>query len=330
MSESKVKFVADIVAGDAVQEVFVLADKSMGHKRDGNPFMNVTLADKSAQVKGVVWDDVARMAACAQTGDFVRVTAQAGEYRGVLQLVVKNMVKVPQEAVAPEDFLPSTSRNVDQMFDRLRAMTDTLDSKPLLELMNAFWADSEFVRQFKRAPAAKMMHHAYIGGLIEHTLSMVLLADKVAGHYGGVDRDLLVVGAIVHDIGKIRELSYKYRLDYTDEGRLLSHITIGVELVNEKMQSIPDFPKEIAALIKHMIVSHHGSREFGSPEPPKTIEAVLLNYIDEIDSRVNAIREFVAADDPDASWTSYHRLLGRQFYKGDPLPPKEAPDRSNS
>ena len=140
----------------------------------------------------------------------------------------------------------------------------------------------------------------------------------------------MIVGAILHDIGKIRELSYKHRLDYTDEGRLLSHITIGVELVNEKMQSIPDFPKEKAALIKHMIVSHHGSREFGSPEPPKTIEAVLLNYIDEIDSRVNAIREFVAADDPNASWTSYHRLLGRHFYKGEPVPPKESPDRTKS
>lgn len=330
MAESKVKFVEDLIAGESVDEVFVLADKNMGHKRDGNPFMNVTLADKSGQVKGVVWDDVARMAASAQTGDFVRVTAQAGEYRGVLQLVVKNMVKVPEEDVAPEDFLPSTSRNVDQMFDRLRAVTDTLDSKPLLDLMHAFWEDSEFVRQFIRAPAAKMMHHAYIGGLLEHTLSMVLLADKVAGHYGGVDRDLLMVGAILHDIGKIRELSYKHRLDYTDEGRLLSHITIGIELVNEKIQSIPDFPKEKAALIKHMIVSHHGSREFGSPEPPKTIEAVLLNYIDEIDSRVNAIREFVAADDPDAHWTSYHRLLGRHFYKGEPAPPKESPDRIKS
>lgn len=330
MVEKKVKFVADIVAGESVNEVFVLADKSIGHKRDGNQFMNVTLADKSAQVKGVVWDDVSRIAAAVQAGDFVRVTAQAGEYRGVMQLVVKNMANVSAEDVAPEDYLPSTSRNVDQMFDRLRAATDTLDSKPLLDLMKAFWEDSEFVGQFKRAPAAKMMHHAYIGGLMEHTLSMVLLADKVAGHYGGVDRDLLMVGAILHDIGKIRELSYKHRLDYTDEGRLLSHITIGVELVNEKIQSIPEFPKEKAALIKHMIVSHHGSREFGSPEPPKTIEAVLLNYIDEIDSRVNAIREFVAADDPNATWTSYHRLLGRHFYKGEPIPSNESPDRAKS
>ena len=169
---------------------------------------------------------------------------------------------------------------------------------------------------FKRAPAAKKMHHAYIGGLLEHTLSMTLLADKIAGHYSGVDRDLLIAGAVLHDIGKLRELSYQNTIDYTDEGRLLSHITIGIEMVNAKIAAIEGFPKETADLVKHMIVSHHGTRAFGSPEPPKTIEAVLLNYIDEIDSRVNAIREFMAADDADEPWTAYHRLLERQFFKG--------------
>ncbi len=316
MSDVKSKYVSEIVAGEGIDDLFVLADKSMAHKRDGNPFLNLTLADKSGQIKGVVWDNVEHIAAAAQAGDFVRVSAQAGEYRGVLQLVVKAMAAVGPEAVAPEDFLPSTTRNVDQMFDRLKAATDTISSKPLADLMSALWRDPEIVQRFKRAPAAKMMHHAYIGGLLEHTLSMVMLADKIAGHYGGVDRDLLMVGAVLHDIGKLRELSYGHNLDYTDQGRLLSHIVLGVELVNDKIQTIPDFPNELAALIKHMIISHHGAREFGSPEPPKTIEAVLLNYIDEIDSRVNGIREFMASDDPNATWTSYHRLLGRHFYKG--------------
>lgn len=319
MAVAKHRFVMDIVAGDVIDDVFVLAGKRTAHKRDGNLFLNVTLADKSGQVAGVVWDDVARICAAAQTADFVRVTAQAGEYRGGLQLVVKNMVVVPPEEVVPEDFLPATSRNVDQMFERLKAATDTIASKPLLDLMNAFWADSEIVRRFKRAPAAKMMHHAYLGGLLEHTLSMALLADKVAGHYSGVDRDLLLVGAVIHDLGKIEELTYDHSLDYTDAGRLLNHITLGIELVNEKIQLIADFPKELAVLIKHMIVSHHGARELGSPEPPKTVEAVLLNYIDEIDSRINAIRDFMASDEPDARWTSYHRLLERHFYKGEPV-----------
>ena len=227
------------------------------------------------------------------------------------------MSAVPQDAVSPDDFLPTTSRDVDQMFERLKALTETIAAPALKALMNAFWEDDALVRAFKRAPAAKMMHHAYIGGLLQHTLSMALLAEKIAGHYVGVDRDLLIVGAIVHDIGKIRELAYGHNIDYTDEGRLLSHIVIGLEIVDQKIRSIDAFPPKVANMIKHLIISHHGAREFGSPEPPKTIEAVLLNYIDEIDSRVNSIREFMSNEDPEASWTSYHRLLERHFYKGD-------------
>ena len=322
--EAKKTFVSHIASGESVSDIFVLAEKSMGHKRDGNPFLNLLLADKSGQIKAVVWDNVAQIAASANAGDFVKIGATAGEYRGTLQLVVKSMAPVPADAVAPEDFLPASTRSADKMLERLKSLTDSMTSPSLRALMNAFWADADLVRLFMRAPAAKKMHHAYLGGLIEHTLSMALLADKVAGHYSGVDRDMLIAGAVLHDIGKVRELSYDFSIDYTNEGRLLSHIAIGLEMVNTKIASLKEFPAEQAALIKHMIVSHHGAREFGSPEPPKTIEAVLLNYIDEIDSRVNAIREFMAADDQGAPWTSYHRLLERQFYKGETRDPGAA------
>jgi len=310
----KKKFVADIVANETVQDIFVLAEKNTAQKRDGNPFMTVVLADKSGQIRGVAWDNVERLAASVSAGDFVQVQASASEYRGALQLVVKSIEAVPVEEVAPADYMPATPRDVEQMFTRLRDAAGTLQSPMLKALLDAFWADDALVKQFKRAPAAKKMHHAYIGGLLEHTLSMVMLADKLAGHYSGVDRDLLVAGAVLHDIGKVREFAYTHRIDYTDEGRLLSHIVIGVQMVEAKIQSIQDFPDHLAAMVKHMIVSHHGVREFGSPEPPKTIEAVLLNFIDEIDARVNAIREFMAAEDPGASWTAYHRLLERHFY----------------
>jgi 3'-5' exoribonuclease len=183
-------------------------------------------------------------------------------------------------------------------------------------LFSAFWADGDFVASFKRAPAAKYMHHAYLGGLLEHCLSMASLAEKLARHYSGIDADLLVAGAVLHDIGKIREFDCGVQIDYSDEGRLVSHIVIGVEMLNEKLRTLPSISPERAHLLKHMIISHHGVREFGSPEPPKTIEAVLLNYIDEIDAKVNGIRQFMAREDPDASWTSYHRLLGRHFYTG--------------
>ena len=189
-------------------------------------------------------------------------------------------------------------------------------SVPLRKLIEAFWNDNELVHRFKTAPAAKKMHHAYIGGLLEHTLSMVSLSDKIASHYSGIDRDLLLTGAILHDIGKTKELEYEFKIDYTDEGRLLSHIVIGLKMIDEKLSTIENFPEDQLLLLKHLIVSHHGSQEFGSPEPPKTIEAVLLNYIDEIDSKVNGIRDFIATEDPNEDWTSFHRILGRHFYMG--------------
>jgi len=309
------RFVSDLAAGSTVDEVFLLARRNMAHKKDGNPFLNVTLADRSGQVNGVVWDQVERIAAAAAEGDFVHVRAQAGEYRGSLQLVVKDMARVPEEQVDAADFLAATTRDVDQMLDGLKNMTARMQTPYLRALFDLFWADADFVAAYTSAPAAKHMHHAYIGGLLEHTLSMAILSETIAKHYSGVDRDLLLAGVILHDVGKTRELDYARRIDYTDEGRLLSHIVIGLSMLDEKLKQLPDFPEDQAQLLKHMIISHHGSREFGSPEPPKTIEAVLLNYIDEMDSRVNSIREYVAKDESDGSWTSYHRLLERHFYK---------------
>jgi 3'-5' exoribonuclease len=226
------------------------------------------------------------------------------------------MQSLAADAVDPTDFLPMTGRNIDGMLERLMQITAGLQTPYLRALFEAFWQDNEFVQQFKRAPAAKKMHHAYIGGLLEHTLSMVLLTERIAGHYNGVNREMLLAGAVLHDIGKVRELAYRFRIDYTDEGRLLSHIVIGLQLIDAKIKEVKDFPPEEAFLLKHMVVSHHGTREFGSPELPKTIEAVLLNYIDEMDSKVNGIREFIAADESGEGWTAYHRLWGRQFYTG--------------
>jgi 3'-5' exoribonuclease len=309
-------FIGDIRAGDGVEDVFVLAQKSMAQKRDGGNFLQIELSDKSGSLKGVLWDQVETTAAQVSAGDLVRVAGTVSEYRGALQIVVRTMVPVEAETVDPSDFLPTTGRDIDKMFLRLVQLGATIESKPLRKLLDRFWEDEAFVRGFKNAPAAKKMHHAYIGGLLEHTLSMALLADRVAGHYSGVDRDLLLAGAILHDIGKVREFDFKYRIDYSDEGRLLSHIVIGVRHLEEKIQTVRDFPAEMGLLLKHLIVSHHGAREFGSPEPPKTIEAVLLNYIDEIDAKVNGIREFIATEDPHEAWTSYHRILGRHFYTG--------------
>jgi len=312
----KKRYIADIRAGDVVDDVFVLSEKILSQKRDGNNFLTITLSDKTGTIKGVVWDDVDRITAGTTSGDFVHVNGNVGEYRGALQVVIKKMDAIPADSVDSADFLPQTLRDIEGMFDRLIRITESIKNDYLKRLVDAFWKDKEFVRKFKAAPAAKKMHHAYIGGLLEHTLSMVSLADKIAGHYSGVDRDLLLAGAIFHDIGKIDEFEYQFKIDYSDKGRLLNHIVIGLKMVDEKLSEIDEFPEDQALLLKHMIVSHHGAREFGSPEPPKIIEAVLLNYIDEIDSKVNGIRDFIASEDPDETWTSYHRILERHFYKG--------------
>jgi len=312
----KKQFIADIKAGDGVDDIFVLSEKILSQKRDGDNFLNVTISDKTGTIKGVVWDNVNQIATGITSGDFAYVNGSVSEYMGALQVVIKKMEPFPPDRVDPSDFLPQTSRNIEDMFERLVKRANSITTDYLKALTNAFFNDREFVNKFKTAPAAKKMHHAYIGGLLEHTVSMASLADKIAGHYGGVNRDLLLTGAILHDIGKIDEFDYQSKIDYSDKGRLLNHIVIGIKMVDDKLSGIHNFPEDQMLLLKHMIVSHHGTREFGSPEPPKTIEAVLLNYIDEIDSKVNAVRDFIASEDPDETWTSYHRLLERHFYKG--------------
>ena len=312
----KNQFINEINAGDFVDDIFVLSEKILSQKKDGNNYLNVTLTDKTGTIKGVVWDNVDQISGGVSSGDFVHIRGNVNEYRGAFQLVIKNMEASSVDMVDPSDFLPATRLDVNSMFNRLLKITASMETTYIKNLIEAFWNDEEFVQKFKTAPAAKKMHHAYIGGLLEHTLSMASLADKIAGHYSGVDRDLLIAGAILHDIGKTREFEYEISIDYSDEGRLINHIVIGIEMIDEKLSEIEGFPEEKMLLLKHMIVSHHGTREFGSPEPPKTIEAVILNYIDEIDSKVKGIREFMANEDPNETWTSFHRLLERHFYKG--------------
>jgi 3'-5' exoribonuclease len=312
----KNQYVSSLKPGETVDDVFVLSEKSLSQKKDGKNYLNLTFMDRTGTLKGVLWENVEDTVDRISAGDYVQVKGSVSEYRGTLQLVVRTVIRSAAENVEPADFLPVTTRNIDAMFEKLLQITDTLKTHCFHDLFKLFWADAEMVRLFKAAPAAKKMHHAYIGGLLEHTLSMAILVDRLAGHYTGVDRDLLLTGAILHDIGKIREFEFSSYIDYTSEGRLLSHIVIGLQIIDEKMKLIKDFPEEQAVLLKHLVVSHHGVREFGSPEPPKTIEAVLLNHIDEIDSKVNGIREFMASEDPNASWTSFHKLLNRHFYMG--------------
>jgi 3'-5' exoribonuclease len=303
-------------AGESVDDIFGARGKQLAHKKDGAPYLTLSLVDRTGDMKAVVWEHVQAISKTFAAGDYVRVKGKVTEYKGTLQLVVRHLEPADPDQVDARDFLPATERDVDQMLDRLIQISQAVQNEHLSRLLAAFFEDPAFVDLFKMAPAAKKMHHAYLGGLLEHTLSIVRLIQAISTHYKGIDTDLLLTGGILHDIGKVHEFSYETHIDYSDAGRLLNHIVIGVEMLEKKIATLHDFPDELALVLKHLIVSHHGLRDFGSPEPPKTLEAIILNYLDELDAKVTAVRTFIEAEDPDAPWTSYHRVLERFFFKG--------------
>lgn len=303
-------------AGQSVDDIFIARAKQLAHKKNGEPYLTLTIMDRTGDMNAVAWDHVQTISTRFTTGDYVRINGNVNQYRDTLQLVVRDLEPAPADQVDPKDFLPTTERDVDDMFNGLTRISQTVENKDLAALLHAFFDDQSFVDLFKVAPAAKKMHHAYLGGLLEHTLSIVRLTEAVSSHYKGVDRDLLLTGAILHDIGKVHELCYETHIDYSDAGRLLNHIVIGVEMLQKKIASLGAFPENLAILLKHMIVSHHGTREFGSPEPPKTLEAIILNHLDDLDAKVTGVRDFMNAQDSEATWTPYHRLMERFFYKG--------------
>ena len=311
----KKHFIRDITPGDKVDDLFVLMDKALSTTRKGKSFLNLSLSDRSGKAPAKVWDNAEQLSSAAKVGEVVRVKGEAGEYRGEVQITVREMSPVPPDEVSPADFIPATGKDVDDLMARLIRLVESVKNDHVRALLESFLKEPDFARRFAASPAAKSMHHAYAGGLLEHVLSMAILADKLAHHYEGVDRDLLIAGAVLHDIGKVEELGVSTGIDYTDEGRLLGHIVMGLCMVERRIADIDGFDPKTAMLLKHMMASHHGAQEFGSPQPPKTLEAVLLNYIDEIDARINGIRSFMDQQDPDEPWTPFHRLLMRQFYK---------------
>jgi 3'-5' exoribonuclease len=313
----KQQYADTLKPGQQIKDIFAVARRNLSQKKNGDHYLRFRFADRTGEVEGIAWDDVDTLSAASESCAFACIEGAVSEYRGSLQITVNKITPCDTRDIDPSDFLPTTQRDPDRMFERLQeTIRNNVKDRYLLRLMDAFWSDSKFVSRFKRAPAAKMMHHAYIGGLLEHTLSMTVLIRKIAEHYSGINMDILLTGAILHDIGKTREFEYEHRIDYSDEGRLVSHIVIGCGMLEEKIREIEGFPQETAVLLKHMIVSHHGSREFGSPEPPKTLEAVLLNQIDDIDAKMNGLRTFIAKETSENTWTSKNWMLGRPLYTG--------------
>lgn len=309
-------FVSDIKDRSQVDSVFLVREKITAMAKNGKPYLTLKLMDKSGEVEGKVWDNVDLLSAAFDKDDFVAVRSKATVYLGKMQLVIAELKRVPDEAVALADFLPEAARAIGEMTAELTALLATLTDQHLKKLLGAFFDDPAFLAVYSAAPAAKGMHHVYLGGLLEHSLAVARLVDGVAPLYQGLNRDLLIAGALLHDVGKVREMTYSRSFDYTDEGKLLGHITIGVEMLQEKIAAIGGIPAELATLLKHMILSHHGQYEYGSPKRPKTVEATILNYLDDLDSKINGIRTHIGKETESSShWTSYHRLYDRYFYK---------------
>lgn len=311
-------FVAELKERDHVDCPFLVRDKIMAMAKNGKPYMTLKLMDRSGEVEGRVWDRVDEFDRLFQKDDFIRVRAKASVYMGKMQLIVQDIVVVPEDSVDLGDFLPVSQNDPQTMLDEVRTLIATMVDPHFKGLMEAFFNDQEFVSLFAKAPAAKAMHHVYLGGLLEHSLCVARLAADICVRYPKVDRDLLISGALLHDIGKVAELRYARSFDYSDEGKLLGHIVIGVEMVDEKVRLLPDFPRVKTILIKHLLLSHHGQYDYGSPKRPKTLEAVVLNFLDDMDSKINGVQAHIEKEQQsETGWTGYHRMYDRYFFIGD-------------
>jgi len=323
----KKTFVKDIQERDLIESPFLIRAKIIGMAKNGRPYMTLKLMDCTGEVEGRVWDRVDELSARFDKDDFVQVSGKATVYMGKMQLVIQELERVDESEVELSDFLPVSSRSVAEMVSELTSIVEGLADPALKELMGAFLADEAFIAGYTRAPAAKAMHHVYLGGLLEHSLAVAALANDISQRYPDINRDLLVVGALLHDVGKVAELRYQRSFEYTDAGKLLGHIVIGVELVEEKLRSLQGFPQELALHLKHLLLSHHGQYEYGSPKRPKTMEAVILNFLDDLDSKINGVRTHIDREpDSESSWTQYHRLYDRYFFKGTSMKPVSEPD----
>ena len=312
----KKKCVADIKDRDLVDSVFLVKEKILAMAKNGKPYLTLKLMDKTGELDAKVWDNADEVGSLFDKNDFLAVRAKASVYLGKMQLILSELKLVPEDQVDLADFLPETDRDINLMVDELKLLVASLKDPDLKRLLNAFFGDAELLAQFRVAPAAKGMHHVYLGGLLEHSLAVAKLVDAMTPLYQGLNRDLLIAGALLHDVGKVREMTYLRSFDYSDEGKLIGHISIGAEMLQERIASIAPFPAELGMLLKHMILSHHGQYEYGSPKRPKTMEATILNYLDDLDSKINGIRTHIRKEpDNPSRWTSYHRLYDRYFFK---------------
>ncbi len=307
--EKKMRYIQELREGSAVKDVYLCKQKNAATTKNGKEYYNVILQDKTGCVDAKVWEPNSFGIADFEAHDYVFINGDVTSFNGALQVNIKQARVADEGDYDPKDYFPVSSKNVEEMFTELLGIIGTIKNPSLKELLEAFFIkDEAFIKAFKQSTAAKTVHHGFIGGLLEHTLSVTKLCDYYCKTYPVLKRDLLLTAAICHDIGKVREISLFPENDYTDEGNLLGHIVMGTEMVTDKMRELPNFPKTLGNELKHCIVAHHGKLEFGSPKTPALMEAVALNYADDTDAKLEMFTELVNRTDT-YEWQGYNRLL---------------------
>ncbi len=308
--------IVSLKEGDWVEEIYLVTSKQVSTAKNGVTYLSLKLADKTGEVDGKLWDNADQVAGKFEREDFVRVKGMAANYQGSMQIKMKTLEKVSDSQVDFANFLQTSPRSVDDMVKELKAAASDIANTHLKRLVEAFLGDKPFMELFSRAPAAKTLHHNYIGGLLEHVVELIALSRDVATHFPSVDKDLLIAGAFIHDIGKVHELAIRKSIEYTTEGRLIGHISLGCEMIAEKIKAIPGFPQELAMLLKHIILSHHGEYEFGSPKRPKIQEAVILNYLDDLSAKINNFEATLKKENvAEGEWTNFNKMHDRCLYR---------------
>ncbi len=313
----KSQYINELKAGQLVKEKFLITKKILREKKDGGFFMQIELSDRTGSIEGVAWDNIIDELKNIASGDFVFVTGSVSEYNERLRIVVNSITRVTEDEIEAEDFLNVVEENIEKVIKEIKEMINRINNQFLKNLLARFLNDAAFMEKFSKAPAAKKAHHASIGGLAVHTRNVMNLGIKICETFGFLNTDLLIAGSFLHDIGKIYEYTYHKRIDYTKDGRLLGHIVIGCEIIAQKITEIENFPGELRLKLLHMVISHHGELEYGSPILPVFPEALVLHFIDNLDSKLEMMRDEIKKNKGTLSdWSEYHPLLERVIYLG--------------
>jgi 3'-5' exoribonuclease len=291
---------------------FVVVSKQVKPKKTGEPYLALTLGDRTGQIEAKMWDNVEEFINVFEQDDFLKIKGLINKYKNRFQLTIHKLRRMQDAEVDFSDYLPKTSKDIDELWRTLTDFVGTFENQHLKSLVELFLADPEIAERYRIAPAAKALHHAYIGGLLDHVVSLFHSCDLLCRNYPQVNRDLLLTGAFFHDIGKIHELTYNRSFSYSMRGQLLGHMIIELEMLQTKLAQLPDFPPNLKTLLEHLIISHHGQYDFGSPKLPMFPEALMLHYLDDLDSKMEAMRaQFQREAQLEGPWSSYNASMGR-------------------